>query len=117
MSEEAYQKNEDYNLISPKTKEVVGKLSAKLVFDEIADGAWRTGDPGLIFIDKINKSTANPVPVLGEIEANPFLGKKLHGKREGQYSFRVWPYRIVYKVYKNELLILVIDFGDRRDVY
>jgi len=60
---------------------------------------------------------ARVLRVLGEIEANPFLGKKLHGKREGQYSFRVWPYRIVYKVYKNELLILVIDFGDRRDVY
>jgi len=55
--------------------------------------------------------------ILSEIEANPFLGKKLHGKRAGQYSLRVWPYRIVYKIYKNELLILVIDFGDRGGVY
>ncbi|OJI06872.1 hypothetical protein BK004_01900 [bacterium CG10_46_32] len=55
--------------------------------------------------------------ILGEIEANPFLGKKLHGKREGQYSFRVWPYRIVYKIYKNELLVVVIEFGHRQGVY
>ena len=68
----AYQNDEEYELISPKTKEVVGKLSAKRVFNEIADGAWRTGDPGLIFIDKINESTANPVPTLGNIEStNP----------------------------------------------
>ncbi len=69
---EAYRKNEDYDLINPKTKEVVGTLPAKKVFDEIAEGAWRTGDPGLVFIDKINKSTANPVPAIAEIEAtNP----------------------------------------------
>ena len=55
--------------------------------------------------------------ILGEIEANPFLGKKLHGKREGQYSFRVWPYRIIYKIYKNELLVVVIEFGHRGGVY
>lgn len=72
----AYQEGKDYDLISPKTKEVVGKLSAQKVFDEIADGAWRTGDPGLIFIDKINQSTANPVPVLGNIEATNPCGEQ-----------------------------------------
>lgn len=55
--------------------------------------------------------------ILDEIEANPFLGKKLHGRREEQYSFWVWPYRIVYKIYKSELLILVIEFGHRQGVY
>lgn len=73
---EAYRKDEEYDLINPKTKEVTGKLSAKKVFDEIADGAWRTGDPGLIFIDKINDSTANPVPVIGEIEATNPCGEQ-----------------------------------------
>lgn len=73
---EAYRKDEEYELINPKTKEVVGKLSAKKVFDEIADGAWRTGDPGLIFIDKINQSTANPVPAIGEIEATNPCGEQ-----------------------------------------
>lgn len=57
------------------------------------------------------------VQILDEIEVNPFLGKKLHGKREGQYSFRAWPYRIIYKIYKNELLILVIEFGHRQGIY
>lgn len=73
---EAYRNDEDYELINPKTKEVTGKLSAKKVFDEIADGAWRTGDPGLIFIDKINQSTANPVPAIGEIEATNPCGEQ-----------------------------------------
>lgn len=73
---EAYKNNEDYELINPKTKEVVGKLSAREVFDEIAEGAWRTGDPGLIFIDKINNSTANPVPVIGQIEATNPCGEQ-----------------------------------------
>lgn len=73
---EAYKNNEDYELINPKTKEVVGKLSAREVFDEIAEGAWRTGDPGLIFIDKINNSTANPVPAIGQIEATNPCGEQ-----------------------------------------
>lgn len=73
---EAYKNDTDYELINPKTKEVAGKLSAKKVFDEIADGAWRTGDPGLIFIDKINDSTANPVPAIGEIEATNPCGEQ-----------------------------------------
>ena len=72
----AYQEDKEYDLVSPKTKKVVGKLSAKKVFDEIAEGAWRTGDPGLIFIDKINKSTGNPVPVLGDIEATNPCGEQ-----------------------------------------
>jgi ribonucleoside-diphosphate reductase alpha chain len=73
---DAYRKDEEYELINPKTKEVTGKLSSKKVFDEIADGAWRTGDPGLIFIDKINNSTANPVPVIGDIEATNPCGEQ-----------------------------------------
>jgi len=73
---EAYQKDEDYDLISPKTGNVVAKLSARKVFEEIAEGAWKTGDPGLVFIDKINKSPANPTPVLGEIMATNPCGEQ-----------------------------------------
>lgn len=72
----AYDEGKDYDLISPKTKTVVGSLSAKLVFDQIADGAYRTGDPGLVFIDKMNKSTANPVPSIGAIEATNPCGEQ-----------------------------------------
>ena len=68
----AYECDEEYELVAPHTKGVTGKRPAREVFDEIARGAWTTGDPGLIFIDKINQSVANPVPELGEIEAtNP----------------------------------------------
>jgi ribonucleoside-diphosphate reductase alpha chain len=73
---EAYFKGEDYSLIDPRTKKVVGTLNAKTVFDEIADGAWRTGDPGLIFIDRINSSQGNPIPVLGPVESTNPCGEQ-----------------------------------------
>ena len=69
-------------------------------------------------IDKLaDQYKQRVLQVLDAIEANPFLGKKLHGEREGQYSMRVWPYRIIYKIYKHELLIIVIEFGHRQGVY
>ena len=54
---------------------------------------------------------------LREIEADPFFGKKLSGRRQGQYSVRVWPYRIIYIIKKTELIVLVIDVGHRQGVY
>lgn len=69
-------------------------------------------------IDKLQEQyRVRVLQILGGIEANPFAGKKLHGKREGQYTVRVWPYRIVYKIYKNELIIVVIEFGHRQGGY
>lgn len=73
---EAYFKDEEYDLIDPKTKNVVGSLSARKVFDEIADGAWKTGDPGLVFIDRRNRGSSNPVPALGPIEATNPCGEQ-----------------------------------------
>jgi ribonucleoside-diphosphate reductase alpha chain len=73
---EAYEKGVDYELINPKTKQVVGKLDARHVFNEIAQGAWRTGDPGIVFIDKINRGSANPVPFLGPIESTNPCGEQ-----------------------------------------
>lgn len=72
----AYYNDENYDLVDPKTKKVVGNLSARRAFDEIADGAWRTGDPGLIFIDRINMGSANPVPSLGPIESTNPCGEQ-----------------------------------------
>ncbi len=72
----AYYENNDYDLIDPKNGKVVGSLNAKKVFDEIADGAWRTGDPGLIFIDRINSGTANPVPPMGPVESTNPCGEQ-----------------------------------------
>ena len=63
-------KFEDYDLINPRTGQVWGKLNAKEVFDLIVHYAWQTGDPGAIFIDRINEY--NPTPKLGDIEStNP----------------------------------------------
>ena len=73
---EAYQTNGKYDLIDPKTKKKTGSLMARAVFDEIAQAAHRTGDPGLIFIDKINSSKANPVPILGPVESTNPCGEQ-----------------------------------------
>ncbi len=73
---EAYKNNTDYELIDPRNQKVVGTLSAKKVFNEIAESAWKTGDPGLVFIDKINAGAANPVPALGPVESTNPCGEQ-----------------------------------------
>jgi len=65
-----------YPLINPRNGEVKGKLNAKKVFDLITRFAWQYGDPGMIFIDKINNSRANPTPQLGQIEATNPCGEQ-----------------------------------------
>ncbi|MCM1265294.1 MAG: adenosylcobalamin-dependent ribonucleoside-diphosphate reductase [Candidatus Gastranaerophilales bacterium] len=67
---DAYLNNRDYELIHPNTKQAVGSLNAKEIFDKIVDCAWRTGEPGIVFIDTMNYD--NPTPQIGEIEStNP----------------------------------------------
>ena len=67
---DAYLKGEDYDLIHPNSKQSVGKLNAKEVFNKIIDGAWRNGEPGIVFIDTMNSD--NPTPLVGAIEStNP----------------------------------------------
>ena len=51
------------------------------------------------------------------LAGDPFQGKKLEGELKGQYSIRVWPYRIIYQIYKKELIISVIDVWHRQGVY
>src|SRR5881296_2770669 len=69
---EALSRGEEYDLVNPHTRKVVGRLSAREVFDRMVSAAWRTGDPGMVFIDRINASPANPTPELGQVEAtNP----------------------------------------------
>ncbi|HEX55246.1 MAG: ribonucleotide-diphosphate reductase subunit alpha [Candidatus Altiarchaeales archaeon] len=66
----AVKKNRKYSLINPRTKRVVKRLPARKVFDLIVTMAWKNGEPGLIFLDTINRK--NPTPELGMIEAtNP----------------------------------------------
>lgn len=71
---EAVEKGTDYDLINPQSGGVVGKLSAKEVFDKIVEMAWRTGDPGVVFIDEINRH--NPTPELGKIESTNPCGEQ-----------------------------------------
>ncbi len=73
---EALEKGEDYELINPHTAAVVGKLSAREVFERIVRAAWRTGDPGMVFIDRINRSPANPTPEIGMVEATNPCGEQ-----------------------------------------
>ncbi len=73
---EALEKGKDYELIAPHSGEVTGRLSAKEVFEEIVERAWCTGDPGLIFIDRINLSPANPVPTIETIESTNPCGEQ-----------------------------------------
>lgn len=66
----AYYSNAKYPLINPRTKRAVMRVRAREIFVKIVDAAWRTGDPGLVFIDEINRH--NPTPELGRIKAtNP----------------------------------------------
>jgi addiction module RelE/StbE family toxin len=51
--------------------------------------------------------------VLPMIAEDPFVGKKLDGELNGLYSYRVWPYRIIYKIYKNILVIVIVRIGHR----
>lgn len=67
---EAVIRNKSYDLVNPRTGKKTASAKARSIFDLIVNAAWRTGDPGLIFLDEINRR--NPTPMVGEIEAtNP----------------------------------------------
>ena len=66
--------NGEYDLVNPRSKAIAGRLKAKEVFDEIVASAWETGDPGLVFIDRINKY--NPTPHIGIMESTNPCGEQ-----------------------------------------
>jgi len=72
----AVEANEDIELLNPRTKEVVSKLNAKKLFNKLVESAWATGDPGIIFIERINNTNSNPTPHIGEIEATNPCGEQ-----------------------------------------
>ena len=71
---QAVEKNQDFPLISPRTRAVVKTVNAKQLFDQIIHSAWENGEPGVLFLDTIN--TANPTPFLGEIEGTNPCGEQ-----------------------------------------
>ncbi len=71
---QAVDNNDDYALVNPRTHKEVGRLKAGEVFNEIVNLAWETGDPGIIFIDRMNRD--NPTPSLGDIESTNPCGEQ-----------------------------------------
>jgi len=71
---EAVEKNADYDIINPRNGEVVGQRSASKVFERIVDLAWSNGEPGIIFLDRLNRD--NPTPHIGEFEATNPCGEQ-----------------------------------------
>ena len=71
---EALEDERDFELVNPHSGQVTGVLNAREVFEDITRSAWRTGDPGMIFIDKINAQ--NPTPALGQIESTNPCGEQ-----------------------------------------
>ncbi len=71
---QAVKNNEEYELISPRTNKTVQKLNARKVFDLIVLMAWKNGEPGIIFIDEINRY--NPTPEIGAIESTNPCGEQ-----------------------------------------
>lgn len=69
-------KGEGYELINPRDGKVKMKLNAYKVFNLVTRLAWQYGDPGLVFIDRMNAPSSNPVPAMGRIEATNPCGEQ-----------------------------------------
>ena len=67
-------KDEEYDLVNPRNGRVEGRLNAREVFELLVEMAWKTGDPGIVFLDRINRD--NPTPKLGVIESTNPCGEQ-----------------------------------------
>ena len=70
----AVERDEEYEIINPRSGEAAGRKSARKVFDHIVDLAWNNGEPGFIFLDRLNRD--NPTPHVGMIEATNPCGEQ-----------------------------------------
>ena len=68
------QRDQEYDLINPRTDQIEKQLNAREVFERMTELAWRTGDPGIVFLDRINRD--NPNPQLGDIESTNPCGEQ-----------------------------------------
>ncbi len=71
---QAVEEEREYDLINPRTKKVTGTLKAREVFDLIVQHAWKNGEPGIVFIDRVDAS--NPTPHIGHIESTNPCGEQ-----------------------------------------
>lgn len=71
---EALESGDSYHLFDPTTAQAAEQVPAEEVFDEIVDSAWRSAEPGLVFIDEVNRD--NPTPQLGPLEAVNLCGEQ-----------------------------------------
>jgi len=70
----AVENDDEYEILNPRTQQVVDRYKAREVFKKIVDHAWKNGDPGIIFLDRLNKD--NPTPHIGKIESTNPCGEQ-----------------------------------------
>jgi len=71
---EAVANDETYDLIDPRDQKAIGSLKAREVYTDLVKQAWKNGDPGIVFLDRLNQD--NPTPALGEIESTNPCGEQ-----------------------------------------
>ena len=101
---QAVEKDEFYDLVNPRTKKVTAKLNAREVFEKIVYMAHKNGEPGIIFLDEINRH--NPTPNVGEIEStNPCVtGDTLVSTKDGLMRIDT-----LYEKYKEKGFQIITD--------
>jgi len=73
---EAVENDRDFELLNPRSKEPVSSLNARRLFNLIVTMAWKNGEPGIIFLDRLNSPITNPTPNIGEIESTNPCGEQ-----------------------------------------